>query len=360
MSTASKSLWLQWRLLFLVVSLALGVLASSPQSQSKRCQHPIVRKEWRTLTKKVQKEYLQAVQCILQKPALTSKAIAPGAVSRYDDLITTHILQTFSIHYVGHFLPWHRYFTAVYEQALRRECGYTGAQPYWDWTLDVPPLGEFTASPIWDATHGFGGNGPYLPLPADANPALAVPGRTGGGCVPDGPFANVTVHMGPASDLAGNPRCLSRDFSPYFAGRYLGRNVTKATLAQPDFGWFDKVVEGGPSFELSGLHGGGHYGVGGTLGEMGDLYNSPADPVFYLHHANLDRVWWSWQSKNLPTRLNDISGPIFLMDYDNLQGGNVTLAFPLSVGINAPNVTIADVMDIRSAALCYEYDHLYH
>ncbi|KAF8966549.1 hypothetical protein BDZ97DRAFT_1756424 [Flammula alnicola] len=269
--------------------------------------------------------------------------VAPGLVARYDDFITTHILQTFSIHYVGNFLPWHRYFTAVYEKALREECGYSGAHPLQCGMLHM----------------GFMGLA-IIEVPADD--PLAVPGRTRGSCVVDGPFKNKIVNMGPgpASNVAGNPRCLSRDFSPYFAGRYLGVNVTKVTLTQPDFGWFDRVVEGGPSFDLSGLHGGGHSSVGGTLGEMGDLYNSPADPVFFLHHANLDRVRWSWQKKDLSTRLKDISGSIILMDHPNLKGGNVTLAFPLSLGVNAPNVTIADVMDIQGGTLCCDYDHLYN
>lgn len=144
---------------------------------------------------------------------------------------------------------------------------------YWDWNLDVTPSSKFVKSPIFDPVHGFGGNGPYVEIP---DSPLNVPGRTGGGCITDGPFVNMTVRMGPANDTSGNPRCLSRDFSPYFAGRYLGRNQTGLTLAQSDFGWFDRVTEGGPSFDASGIHGGGHYGVGGTLGEMGDLYNSPS------------------------------------------------------------------------------------
>lgn len=145
---------------------------------------------------------------------------------------------------------------------------------YWNWNLDVPPLGNFTESPVWDAEFGFGGNGPFVAVPDDD--PFAVPGRTGGGCVIDGPFKDMVVNMGPMNNITGNPRCLSRDFSPYFAGRYLGINITKVTLSQPDFGWFDRVVEGGPGFDASGLHGGGHYSVGGTLGEMGDLYNSPS------------------------------------------------------------------------------------
>ncbi|TFK35809.1 hypothetical protein BDQ12DRAFT_634639 [Crucibulum laeve] len=345
---------------FIILLLACAFTSNvfaNPYPPRKECKNPIVRREWRQLSKKDRLSYLNAVQCILQKPPITPLSVAPGVGSRYDDFIATHILQTFSIHYVGHFLPWHRFFTAVYEKALRSECGYKGAQPYWDWTLDVPPNGQFAASPVFDANYGFGGNGPFVEVPSD-NP-FSVPGRTGGGCITNGPLKDMVVRMGPAADLSGNPRCLARDFSPYFAGRYLGANMTQMTLSQPDFGWFNTVVEGGPSFEASGLHGGGHYGVGGTLGQMGDLYNSPADPIFYMHHANLDRVWWSWQKRDLSARLQDISGPINLMDYSNTIGGNVTLSFPLSTGVNADDVMIQDVMNIRGETLCYDYDRIY-
>jgi tyrosinase len=96
---------------------------------------------------------------------------------------------------------------------------------------------------------------------------------------------------------------------------------------------------------------------------MGDLYASPTDPIFFMHHANLDRVYWSWQALDLSARLTDISGPINLMDYTNSKGGNVTLDFPISLGVSAPNVTVGDVMDIRSGGgagiVCYDYDELY-
>lgn len=171
-------------------------------------------------------------------------------------MVATHIQQTFSIHFVGHFLPWHRYFTSVYENALRNECNYTGAQPYWDWTLDVSSTSAFLASPVFHPKFGFGGNGPYIA--GNASDAFEVPGRTGGGCVKDGPFKNMTVRLGPQGSLDGTPRCLHRDFSPSFAARYLSLNQTQLTLGQADYGWFDRVVEGQPSFDASGIHGGGH------------------------------------------------------------------------------------------------------
>lgn len=95
-------------------------------------------------------------------------------------------------------------------------------------------------------------------------------------------------------------------------------------------------------------------------GQMGDLNTSPADPLFHLHHANLDRLWWSWQSLNLPARLSDISGPSIMM---NPASPNVTLAHPLSVGVSGVDTTVGDVMKIDACgtggSMCYTYDSLY-
>ncbi|KAK4186436.1 hypothetical protein QBC35DRAFT_524284 [Podospora australis] len=342
----------------------LAVASPTPGSSHARSSSSLlVRKEWRTLTTTEKAGYISAVKCILAKPALTPPFPDSGVLSRYDDLVYTHIQQTMNIHYVGHFLAWHRFFTATYEKMLRDECGYTGAQPYWDWTLDATSEAAFLASPVFDPITGFGGNGPSLAWDP-SNPFPEVPGRSGGGCVTDGPWAgdDDVVHLGPAASVTYTPQCLKRDLSPYFAARYLGMNQTQLTLSQPDFGWFNTIVEGQPSFEASGVHGGGHYGVGGNMGQMGDLYTSPADPIFHLHHANLDRLWWSWQSLNPSARLTDISGPLFLMDYANLAGGNATLSTPLSVGVSAADVTVGDVMNIEdcgNGGLCYTYDQLY-
>ena len=29
-------------------------------------------------------------------------------------------------------------------------------------------------------------------------------------------------------------------------------------------------------------------------GLMGDPHTATRDPVFWLHHANIDRIWWLW------------------------------------------------------------------
>jgi len=41
-----------------------------------------------------------------------------------------------------------------------------------------------------------------------------------------------------------------------------------------------------------------HIAVGGKGGTM-DTASSPADPLFWLHHSNIDRIWWQWQTQHL-------------------------------------------------------------
>lgn len=48
---------------------------------------------------------------------------------------------------------------------------------------------------------------------------------------------------------------------------------------------------------LESLHGLVHIAVGGEAGQMSTA-RSPADPLFWLHHANIDRLWASWQEKH--------------------------------------------------------------
>jgi len=74
----------------------------------------------------------------------------PGARSRFDDFVATHINQTLAIHYTGNFLAWHRYYTWLYEEALRNECGYTGNQPVG--LLPQPPLPPFPSFILFRST----------------------------------------------------------------------------------------------------------------------------------------------------------------------------------------------------------------
>jgi tyrosinase len=105
---------------------------------------------------------------------------------------------------------------------------------------------------------------------------------------------------------------------------------------------------------------------------MLDVAASPGDPLFFLHHTNLDRLWWEWQSIDLTTRLTDIAGQnvptdtylaqnsfdypsASLLDYDGDDGNVTTLNHVLWMVGLIPNATIADVMDLGGDVICAEY-----
>ncbi|KAJ3516016.1 hypothetical protein NLJ89_g1391 [Agrocybe chaxingu] len=359
--TSVASRFIKANLIVLGVVWATLVPNFSNAAPHASCTNPIIRKEWRNMDRATQKSYTDAINCLLKRPGVYPKTVAPGAVNRYDDYVAIHIQSVYTAHGVGHFLAWHRYYIHHYENALRTECGYTGAQPYWDWTLDAP-LGKYAESPIWDATYGFGGNGPYVEVPRGTFGMVVSPtDRSGGGCVPDGPLKDMIVNLGPGNSLNPNPRCLARDWSPNFAAQNSNWNITKQVLEQKDFGRFTSILESGTGAFMSGgnIHAGGHYSVGGYLGQMGDFWVSPGDPVFFLHHTNLDRVWRSWQAKDLANRLNDISGPLNYMDWQNVRGGNTTLDYEFNLGPLSDDVAVRDLMDVKGGFLCYDYDELY-
>lgn len=107
---------------------------------------------------------------------------------------------------------------------------------------------------------------------------------------------------------------------------------------------------------------------------MLDPSGSPGDPIFFLHHTNLDRLWWEWQKVNLTARLTDMGGrnimdnatlssetnkwlypSAALLDYDGDPANVTTLNHVLWMVDIMPNVTVADVMDLRGDVICADY-----
>ena len=57
-----------------------------------------VRRDWREFSRKERREYIEAILCLQRLPSQTPPDLAPGAKSRYDDYVSTHINQTTFIH----------------------------------------------------------------------------------------------------------------------------------------------------------------------------------------------------------------------------------------------------------------------
>lgn len=126
--------------------------------------------------------------------------------------------------------------------------------------------------------YGFGGNGAYIADVSNLTQTSAVddlPGRTGGGCLTTGPFANLTVPMGPDNSTASTPHCLRRDFTAQLAMQTLNQSLVDWQLEAGEFAVYDRRVQA-LDLSLSGIttHGGGHFSVGGMVGEVRFLYLS--------------------------------------------------------------------------------------
>jgi tyrosinase len=178
-------------------------------------------------------------------------------------------------HGVPYFLTWHRGYLYYFEQQLRSVSGdKTLVLPYWDYyTYPIIPS-EFTDT-------------------ATGNPLYV---------------SRVNTNVYQALDL-----------SPFASGvRNFQRGLSNA---------FEPALENAP-----------HNPVHDIIGSyMGDIATAPVDPIFYLHHCNLDRLWNAWSKRStskVPASNN------------SYWSGNFTYASGL---------TIAKSRTITTTGLGYDY-----
>lgn len=197
-------------------------------------------------------------------------------------------------------------------------------------------------------------------------PNVYLPPGTGGGCVTSGPFVNYTVNLGPAdlalpggtvqaasNPLDYNPRCLKRDLTTALIQKYCNyTDVVSLILDNDDVYDFQTVMQGVPGSGSIGVHGGGHYSMGGDPGR--DVFVSPGDPAFWHHHGMIDKVWWIWQNLDLPQRQNAISGTGTFLN--SPPSANTTLDTLINLGYAAGSPTpMRDLMSTTAGPFCYIY-----
>lgn len=99
--------------------------------------------------------------------------------------------------------------------------------------------------------------------------------------------------------------------------------------ASTSFGSFQRRLEA--------VHGTVHIAVGGGTGTMSSA-SSPADPIFYLHHANVDRLWHQWQRSPKGVAPPAPNGKL-----------QPATGFPVRFGVRT-----ADVVDIATLGYSYQ------
>lgn len=233
----------------------------------------------------------------------------------------------------------------------------------------------------------------YVVVNADqGDAAIYMPPGTGGGCLTSGPFANYTVNLGPdglalvnngfdnsSYPFEYNPRCLKRSLTDYSNQRFANTSSVLTLLRDPQDVWtFEFLMSGDPAYPELGVHGGGHWSLGSSQlpplvcilcstnyfigGDPGrDLFVSPGDPVFFLHHANIDHIWWLWQMQDPETRVTNwttaVNGP-FTMNNQTAPFKNGTAEDIQDLGFVAEGQThkLGELLETTSDIFCYVYE----
>lgn len=194
----------------------------------------------------------------------------------YDEFVRTHVEFSRDGTRVAHggpsFLPWHRRLLIEFETALRR-IDPAVTLPYWDWTTD-----RAVSSSLWSPDF-LGGDG-----------------RASDGRVTTGPFAagGWRLRYG-TDDRTYLRRAFGRGRAKRLPTAAEQRGVLAATVydAAPWNGSSAKGLRNQlEGWRGPGMHNQVHNWVGGTMLNGG----SPNDPVFWLHHCNVDRLWARWQA----------------------------------------------------------------
>jgi tyrosinase len=101
----------------------------------------------------------------------------------------------------------------------------------------------------------------------------------------------------------------------------------------------------------TGVHGSAHFTIGSDPG--GDFYTSPGDPAFWLLHGMIDRVWYIWQSQDLPNRMQVIAGQT------NMFGGGAISKLTDNITITQVAKAVYPMSNLMSTVdgpFCYVYE----
>jgi len=173
------------------------------------------------------------------------------------------------VHYSWRFLAWHRAYLWFFEKVLQDAVGGDTrlTLPYWNWTTE-------------------------LNLPA------TYFGSTN-------PLNDPTRQVTPTSKL--DPR----------------KTAISGLLALPTFTQF-----GGNASDAGALETGPHnYVHGWVCGDMCRFSTAARDPIFWAHHANVDRVWYLWNQEGRDNPTDTAWTGQSYPFYDVTQKKNVTISF---------------------------------
>lgn len=278
-----------------------------------------VRRDAKSLSGAEKRAFTDAVLALKAKPSPWTPEL-----SLYDQFVVWHrdafACDLMAAHMGPAFFPWHRAYLRLFEQQLQA-VDPDVSLPYWDWTAD-----QEIDSYLWrDDLMGGDGDPDQLyavtdrPFRQDAweitifdetddeKFPFLIRNLGVGELALDLPTADqveTALEMTAYDAAPWNERAdPTVSFRNYMEGwRDCGSSVcsTDGSTDYPDCSGSHDMhnrVHLWVSGEETFAHQGGHEDVEGPFGTMA-WNSSPNDPVFFLHHANVDRLWSLWMQRH--------------------------------------------------------------
>ncbi len=227
-------------------------------------------------------------------------------------------------HSTWYFLPWHRIYLHHFEKVVRSTIvSLHGpddwALPYWNYSDSARPQTRSLPPAFRQRRMSSGEPNPLFVQ--QRAPTMNAQGRlsTFAVDIEDAFLETLFTEDPDVNQIAG------------FGGPATGRNH-----------------EGGPVGSLENVpHGAVHVGVGGTRppGWMSRFETAARDPIFWLHHANIDRLWEAWLRSGSP-RANPT-----LAAWRNQR-------FSIGSGAARTSMRVREVLDPTVPPLDYRYSDM--
>jgi tyrosinase len=236
------------------------------------------------------------------------------------------------------FFTWHRPFTGYFERIVREASGnHDFAFPYWDWTQEARiPAPMFSGALDPTSSHFDPYIKTYQRFHDYMNPAME---KYWAGLSPAqlGELNTRGMPTLPSLWTQVQDYQQSAMYAPTPYARYLTKanpwldEKTRGTVSLDNikrgldpttFETFNSMetkshnTQPGPDTVFAILEGQPHNKTHNNIGGVGHVSNyldfgymadnlSPVDPVFFLHHANMDRLWTVWSAKQKAHHLSD-------------------------------------------------------
>ncbi|KAI9222329.1 hypothetical protein BC828DRAFT_404119 [Blastocladiella britannica] len=240
-----------------------------------------------------------------EKKAFAAGVMAMKKSGKWDQYTLKH-RSGMQWHMTTQFLLMHRALLTDFETELLKNAPGLSGLPFWDEFSD-------SANPLKSTAFSTSGLGPMASGPLGA------------------PFTGLTDDSG---DL------VARDPDTSGSGKFnwvpQPQVMAAALSSYKTFGEMSHAIELTP-------HNSYHMLVGG---HMGDPSISPADPLFYLHHAYIDTLWAGWQGSN-PLHVTDLTVP-------GRARGDIQINPAAGTVLYEKTYTNTDMVYYRQR-LCYEY-----